>query len=89
MERKQEARAFLRKQYLAFIDSIIGKDVKLKMTEGESELKAKFEGCDADTSILLVSNLETSLGIQETAKIRVSDVVSLTVTSSPNTDKTN
>ena len=78
MEGKQEARAILRKDYLAFIDDIRGKDIKLRMAEGNLELKAKFEACDPETRLLLVSDLETTLGRQESAKIRVSDTVSLT-----------
>lgn len=79
MEETQEARALLRKKFLTFITNCLGRKVLIKMIEGEKDLEGRLEAFHVDSSLILVSQLETPLGRQESAKIRVSDIVSLSI----------
>jgi len=73
MQEKQEARAHLRKRFLGFLARQDGKHVGIKMLEGDRTLSATFRSCDAALTQVVVSDLETGLGKQKTARIRVSD----------------
>jgi len=79
LEEKQEARSLLRKEFLQFIQSSKGKKVTLTMMEGTQRVEGIFEGCNPETSLFLVSSLETSLGKQDSAIVRASDLSSLKI----------
>uniref|UniRef100_G3MS89 Gem-associated protein 7 n=1 Tax=Amblyomma maculatum TaxID=34609 RepID=G3MS89_AMBMU len=76
--RQQAARAYLRKQYLQFMEKLKNRVVTFHMYENTT-VTATFQGCDKDVENFAVSELSTPLGIHPAAILRADDVISFTV----------
>lgn len=73
------ARAFLRLRSLHFWHSIVGHDVEFAFAADGGHARGVFAGVDAREREYCVEALATPLGVARAAKIRSSDVMSITV----------
>lgn len=74
---KQEARSELRKQFLLTLSSMKGKNVSLELYQTKNPVKAKFAGFEPSMNNFLVTDLQSGLGVIDSAVIRANDVVSI------------
>ena len=73
---KQEARSFLRERFLRALTTLVGQKATFQMA-GETLVQAEFGGIDLDFQEVFVKDLCTPLGIQPSALLRASDIVSI------------
>ena len=78
IEEDQNTRAFLRERFLRLLVACYGKPASFSMHE-RTHVQAIFRGTDIDMENLLVSELQTPMGILPEALLRSSDVLSFTV----------
>ena len=71
----QESKYEQRKRFLQMILLTKGKEIKLSMHQNTSII-ADFVTMDGNGDTIAVSSLKTPIGIQKTALIRTSDVIS-------------
>lgn len=76
LEEKQEARAFLRERFLRAMTALVGQKAVFQMA-GQTVVHAEFGGIDLNFQEIFVKDLKTPLGIQQTALLRTSDVISI------------
>ena len=77
MEDSKTARATLRRNFLMSLIANKGKRVELDVRERNDKMNGVFEGCDCDFSHVLISKLETGIGQQPHAMVRVNDIISI------------
>uniref|UniRef100_A0A023FN33 Gem-associated protein 7 n=1 Tax=Amblyomma cajennense TaxID=34607 RepID=A0A023FN33_AMBCJ len=78
LARQQEARAFLRQQFLLCMRGLVGHVATFHMHE-KTTVTATFRSCDMDVQNFGVSELSTALGIQPAALLRTGDVIRFSV----------
>lgn len=76
--RQQEARTYLRQQFLRCMTGLAGHAATFHMHE-KTTVKGTFRCCDIEVQNLGVSDLLTALGRQPAAILRAGDIISFTV----------
>lgn len=74
---RQDARSDLRERFLRVVTALVGRTAKFAMAE-RTDVRAEFGGIDIDFHEVFVRDLQTPIGRQPTALIRVNDIVSVT-----------
>ncbi|XP_052008749.1 gem-associated protein 7 [Xyrauchen texanus] len=75
IEEEQRLRSQLRERFLRTLLVMTDKEVQFSMYE-KVQVQAKFVASDIDVLNVLVSGLETPLGVQKEALLRCQDVIS-------------
>lgn len=76
--RQQEARTYLRQQFLRCMTGLAGHAATFHMHE-KTTVKGTFRCCDIEVQNFGVSDLLTALGCHPAATLRAGDVISFTV----------
>ncbi|XP_046400600.1 gem-associated protein 7-like [Ischnura elegans] len=75
---EQEARSFLRERYLRAMSAFVGKKCEFWMHESTA-VDGVFKGCDLHGDHILVSELNTHLGVIPQTLLRTNDIISFSV----------
>lgn len=74
---KQSSRGSLRKDFLQMLSLMVDKRVNIYMMENPDVLTGVFRGFDPGMHHVIISGLETRIGIQPDVLLRLNDVTSI------------
>lgn len=78
-ESHQKTNALNRQNFLHLLSLFRGRRAVIRMFECSKMLMCRIEACDAQFKFVAVSDLETPIGLQKRAVLRVDDILEICV----------